>query len=218
MVPCFCAESRSYIRKAEQLVSEANIPPRYQFQFLSTIELTDSRSDPELSFMVAHDWANELVLRYTDSSYTPKGFFLWGGTGTGKTLLACVILNELIFRYGIKCKYAKVNKDFLSILKDSYQIGSELYGMERAIEREFATVDVLVIDDFGVHKESEYNNQKLYDLIDSRYEQEKLTFMTSNLSLEEWHDKWQGRIYSRLKEMNKEIQLKCQDFRLRYSK
>ncbi len=216
MLPCVCHDARFSLRKAEQLVVAANIPPRYRFQFLSTIDLGDSKSDPDLSFIVAHDWANELVHKFLDPSFVPSGFYLWGGTGTGKTLLACVILNELIFRYQVKCKYAKVNKDFLSAIKDTYQSDSETHGQERMIEKEFAEVDVLVIDDFGIQKETEFNNRKLYDLIDNRYEQEKLTLLTSNHSLHEWQDKGQGRIYSRLSEMTKEIQLKCSDYRTRF--
>jgi DNA replication protein DnaC len=217
MLPCLCHNARFSIRNFENLVEEANIPPRYRFQFLSTIDIGDSNPDPDLSFIVAHDWANELVHNWSNPAFSPQGFYLWGGTGSGKTLLACVILNELIFRYGIKCKYAKVNKDFLSAIRDTYQTDSETHGQERFIERELANVEVLIIDDFGVQKESEFSNRKLYDLIDSRYEQDKLTLLTSNHPLQEWKERGQGRIYSRLMEMTKEIQLKCPDYRMKFS-
>ncbi|GBF51099.1 DNA replication protein DnaC [Leptospira ryugenii] len=217
MIPCVCHNARFSIKKCERLVDQANIPPRYQFQFLSTIDLGESNTDPDLSFIVAHDWANELVHHFEDPKFARKGFYLWGGTGSGKTLLACVILNELIFRYGIRCKYAKVNKDFLSAIRDTYQTDSDTHGQERFIERELANVDVLVIDDFGVQKETEFSNRKLYDLIDSRYEQDKLTLLTSNHSLSEWKERGQGRIFSRLNEMTKEIQLKCPDYRLKHA-
>lgn len=218
MLPCVCHNARFSLRNWENLVEKANIPARYRFQFLSTIDIGDTANDPDMSFIIAHDWANELVHKFKNADFTPQGFYLWGGTGSGKTLLACVILNELIFRYGITCKYAKVNKDFLSAIRDTYQSDSETHGQERSIEREFANVDVLVIDDFGVQKESEFNNRKLYDLIDSRYEQEKLTLLTSNHSLVEWRDRGQGRIYSRLMEMTKEIELKCPDYRTKFVK
>lgn len=218
MLPCVCHNARFSLRNLENLVEKANIPARYRFQFLSTIDIGDTASDPDMSFIIAHDWANELVHKFKNADFTPQGFYLWGGTGSGKTLLACVILNELIFRYGVTCKYAKVNKDFLSAIRDTYQSDSETHGQERSIEKEFANVDVLIIDDFGVQKESEFNNRKLYDLIDSRYEQEKLTLLTSNHSLIEWRDRGQGRIYSRLMEMTKEIELKCPDYRTKFVK
>ncbi|MCZ8157554.1 MAG: ATP-binding protein [Leptospira sp.] len=217
MLPCVCHNARVHMKNFEFLVENANIPPRYRFQFLTTIDIGDTKNDPDLSFIVAHDWANELVHNFINPAFSPQGFYLWGGTGSGKTLLACVILNELIFRYGIKCKYAKVNKDFLSAIRDTYSKDSETHGQERFIERELANVDVLVIDDFGVQKDSEFSNQKLYDLIDGRYEQDKLTLLTSNHPLIDWKDRGQGRVYSRLMEMTKEIQLKCPDYRIKYA-
>lgn len=217
MLPCLCHSARLSLRNYENLVENANIPPRYQFQFLSTVDIGDTNNDPDLSFIVAHDWANELVHNWTNPAFRPQGFYLWGGTGSGKTLLACVILNELIFRYGTKCKYAKVNKDFLSAIRDTYQKDSEMAGQERFIERELANVDVLIIDDFGVHKDTDFAERKLYDLIDSRYEQDKITLLTSNHPLFDWQTRGQGRIYSRLMEMTKEIQLKCPDYRMKYS-
>lgn len=153
MLPCVCHNARFSLRNWENLVEKANIPARYRFQFLSNIDIGDTANDPDMSFIIAHDWANELVHKFKNADFSPQGFYLWGGTGSGKTLLACVILNELIFRYGITCKYAKVNKDFLSAIRDTYQSDSETHGQERSIEREFANVDVLVIDDFGVQKD-----------------------------------------------------------------
>ncbi|MCZ8237868.1 MAG: ATP-binding protein [Leptospiraceae bacterium] len=214
-IPCMCHGARLELIKLEKLVAKAGIPPRYRFQFLQSIDIGDKSNDPELSFLIAHDWASELVHKWKDPNFNAKGFYLWGGTGSGKTLLACVILNELIFRYGVNCKYAKVNKDFLSAILNTYQKDSETSGQESNIEKEFANVDVLVIDDFGIQKDSEFNNRKLYDLIDTRYENEKLTLLTSNQALEDWKIKGEGRIYSRLMEMTKEIQLKCPDYRLK---
>lgn len=214
-IPCLCQGARFELGRLEKLVAGAGIPPRYRFKFLQSIEIGDKDNDPELSFLIAHDWASELVHCWNDPNFIPKGFYLWGGTGSGKTLLACVILNELIFRHGIKCRYAKINKDFLDAIINTYKKDSDTHGQENAITKEFFDVDVLVIDDFGVQKDSDFNNRKLYDLIDNRYENEKLTLLTSNHPLEEWKKRGEGRLYSRLCEMTKEIQLKCPDYRLK---
>ncbi len=214
-VPCICQGARFELVKLEQLVSKAAIPPRYRFKFLQSIEIGDKQNDPELTFLIAHDWASELVHCWKDPNFIPRGFYLWGGTGSGKTLLACVILNELILRYGVRARYAKVNKDFLDAILQTYNKESETHGQEIHITRELMEVDVLVIDDFGIQKDSDFNNRKLYDLIDTRYENEKLTLLTSNHPLEEWKNRGEGRLYSRLCEMTKEIQLKCPDYRLK---
>lgn len=147
MIPCACHEARMWVQKIESSIIKANIPPRYQYKFLTSI---DFNGRDLISLLAACDWANDLVSHWKDANYKRKGMYLWGGTGSGKTLLACVILNELIFRYQVDCKYAKISKDFLDALKDTYQKGSEFHGMERNILEEFVNVDVLVIDDFGV--------------------------------------------------------------------
>lgn len=213
MIPCFCHHARLLSGKIDRKLNSSNIPPKYRYKFLESVNLKGP--DP-LSLLAAHDWARDLIENFSDMSKIPQGMYLTGSPGTGKTLLACVIINELIFRYGTECRYAKINKDFLNALKDTYQKESDFYGKEKNIEDQFADVDVLVIDDFGVQKDTEWANAKLYDLIDSRYERQKLTLLTSNQPLLDWKDKAEGRVYSRLCEMAKEIRLECPDYRLRF--
>ena len=222
MIPCFCHSARVNLKNIERLIQKSNIPHRYKFKFLNSIDTRQEETDT-ISLLVAYDWADELVKKWQQTvpgnnsrMKEKKGMYLWGGTGSGKTLLACVILNELIFRYGTNCRYAKINKDFLNALKDTYQKDSDFHGQERFIEEEFTNVDVLVIDDFGVHRESDWVNEKLYDLIDSRYERKKITLLTSNSSLNDWKGKWNGRIFSRLNEMTIPLQLECSDYRLKF--
>jgi DNA replication protein DnaC len=214
MIPCYCHEARLYYTKLKKNIEEARIPVKYSYKFMNHI---DSSSDQTMSILAAMDWATDLIKHWDNHEYwknhPKRGMYLTGAPGSGKSLIACVILNELIFRYNIRCLYAKISKDFLSALKDTYQKDSEFHGQERSIEQEFADVDVLVVDDFGVQKESEWANAKLYDLIDSRYEREKITLLTSNLPLKDWKDKGLGRVYSRLTEMTKEIELLCSDYR-----
>ncbi|HRG48537.1 MAG TPA: ATP-binding protein [Leptospiraceae bacterium] len=217
MIPCFCQEARLTRNRLDKIIDASNIPPRYKYRFLNSMDVSGNNM---ISLFVAHDWANELINNWDNPAHwkdKPKqGMYLSGGTGSGKTLLACIILNELIFRYGVKCRYAKISKDFLNALKDTYQKDSEYHGQERSIEMEFADIDVLVIDDFGVQKDSDWVNSKLYDLIDSRYEKEKITLLTSNSPLSDWKEKGEGRVYSRLCEMTHEIKLECPDYRLKF--
>jgi DNA replication protein DnaC len=213
MLPCFCHHARIQLNKIDTKINKSNIPPKYKYKFLESVDL---KGIDALSLLAAHDWARDLIENYLDMSKNPQGMYLTGAPGTGKTLLACVILNELILRYGLECRYAKINKDFLSALRDTYQKDSTFYGQEKNIEEEFADFDVLVIDDFGVQKDTEWANAKLYDLIDARYEKQKLTLLTSNQPLIDWKEKGEGRVFSRLCEMAKEIKLECPDYRLKF--
>jgi DNA replication protein DnaC len=217
MLPCFCHEAREKYFNLSKVLESSNIPQKYKYKFFGSI---DTSGEGGITLMTALDWAEDLVKYWNHETHWKKnlkqGMYLTGNVGSGKTLLACIILNELIFRYNIKCMYAKINKDFLNALKDTYQKDSESHGRERNIEMEFAEVDVLVIDDFGVQKESEWANSKLYDLIDGRYEREKITLLTSNLPLIDWKEKGEGRVYSRLCEMAHEIKIDCPDYREKF--
>jgi DNA replication protein DnaC len=212
MLPCFCHEVRYILSTIERKIQESKIPPRYQFKF---IESLDTKHDEQLSLLAAIDWAKTLVSEYRQ---TPKrqGLYLSGNTGSGKTHLACAILNELILKYQLDCRYVKINKDFLEILRASYQRESDFYGQARDIETELADIEVLLIDDFGTQKETEWSISKLYDLIDYRYEREKLTLITSNQALIELKEKSE-RLYSRLCEMTQEVHIDCPDYRVKIS-
>ncbi|XDD52531.1 AFG1/ZapE family ATPase (plasmid) [Leptospira sp. WS92.C1] len=211
LVPCICQSARIELGKYEMIFKKSGIPQKYKFR---TLDQMDQDETIGVDFTIAHDWASDMVLNWKPDKTSSQGLYLWGPPGSGKTLLACGILNELIFRYKVNCKYAKINRDFLDALKDTYQRDSQFHGKEKSIETEFAEVEVLVLDDFGVQKETDWSNSKLYDLIDARYEKEKLTILTSNHPSIALKEQAEGRVYSRLQEMVHEIHLEdCGDYR-----
>src|SRR6185436_768451 len=101
------------------LIQHSNIPPKYQYKFMHTIDMRMNEAG-SISLLASHDWASSLVMNFSGSRPS-QGMYLHGNTGSGKTLMACVILNELIFRYNANCRYAKITKDFLDPIRDSYR-------------------------------------------------------------------------------------------------
>ncbi|AGS80632.1 ATP-binding protein [Leptospira noguchii] len=211
LIPCECFEKRIEYQKLGVLFKKSGIPLKYQYRTLDQIEYGETIGK---SFTKARELSLNLIKSWNINT-EKKGIYLHGKTGTGKTLLGCCIINELIFRYNATCKFAKINRDFLNVLKDSYQKESETYGKETQIENEFINVDLLVLDDFGVQNDTDWTNTKIYDLIDSRYENGKITFLTSNPDLEKLKDILGQNIYSRLIEMTEPILLDCEDYRLK---
>ena len=182
----------------------SGIPSRYNWKFISSIDFTP--------VMFAMDHAVETVRLFGEGK--SQGIYFHGGTGSGKTLLSCAILNELIRLYQKPVKYAKISRDILGKLRASFNPNSDSYGEGRKIEEELARIPVLVIDDFGVHRESEWVNSVLYDLIDARYENNLLTIITSNEPMSSWKEIGGGRVYSRLVQMCLEIHIDAPDYRL----
>lgn len=112
-----------------------------------------------------------------------------------------MILNELIMVQKRTCRYIKISRDFFQQLRATFNNDSGTYGRTDSVFNEIARQDVLVIDDFGIQSDSEWEQRMLYDLVDARYESELPTIITSNIDLDAVRNLFKGRIYSRFTEM-----------------
>lgn len=106
--------------------------------------------------------------------------YLFGPVGAGKTHLAVGYLREAILRDGEEVGRFIRAVDLFKEIRDTFSEKSARN--ERALLEEFGkSVPLLVIDDLGTEKVSEWVEQTLYDLIDRRYGEELDTIITSNL-------------------------------------
>lgn len=220
MQPCPTKKARIALEKIPYLYKMAQIPARFIYKFLYSFNFNvpGSKQDGKDSDQMIEVLDNVIntVRDYGQQKFrSDQGVYLYGPTGCGKTLLACIILNEIIRLYQKPVRFAKISRDIFGKLRASFNPGSDFYGEGRKIEEELASVSALVIDDFGVHRESDWVNLVLYDLIDSRYENNLLTIITSNEPMDSWKDISNGRVYSRLREMCLETQIDASDYRLR---
>jgi len=216
MLACPARDTRLAIEKIHRLQRDSGIPSRYKWKFISSIDIYgdgSSSGQKNPSLLIALDIAIDTINLFGTDKI--QGMYLYGPTGSGKTLLSCFVLNEIIRLYLAPVRYAKISRDVLGKLRASFNPNSEIYGESRKIEEELAKVKALVIDDFGVHKETEWVNSVLYDLIDARYENNLLTIITSNEPMESLKEISNKRIYSRLREMCSEIHMDMPDYRMR---
>lgn len=120
-----------------------------------------------------------------------NGLLLWGNTGNGKTFAAACIANELINR-GIPAMITS----FPRILNAGYD--------KQEIIEQMHYYPLLVIDDLGAERSSEYAMETVYTVIDERYKTKKPLIVTTNLTLDELcrpKDMTYQRIYDRILEM-----------------
>ena len=80
--------------------------------------------------------------------------------------------------------------------------------------KKYANVGLLVLDDLGAEKTSDWSRQVFYLLLDRRYREMKQTIITTNLSLEQIAETFDDRVASRLCEMGVTIELKGKDKRV----
>ncbi len=123
------------------------------------------------------------------------GLLIWGPVGTGKTFAAGCIANALL-------------EQGMSVLMTSFpRILNAVAGMYQdqrgAFFSSLGEYDLLVLDDLGVERQTEYGLEIVYNVIDTRYRSSKPMIVTTNLTLDEM--KQQGdlvrmRIYDRILE------------------
>lgn len=120
-----------------------------------------------------------------------SGLLLWGNTGNGKTFAAACIANELIDR-GIPAMITS----FPRILNAGYD--------KQEIIEQVHYYPLMVIDDLGAERSSEYAMETVYTVIDERYKSKKPLIVTTNLTLDELckpKNMDYQRIYDRVIEM-----------------
>lgn len=132
---------------------------------------------------------------------------LLGPTGTGKTFQAYGALRALSLS-GVACSWlATTAADMYARLRPRHRVDSE-----EEFER-YLKARVLMIDDLGAAKASEFTEEVNYRLINRRYENEMPTLITSNVLPRELARAVGERVASRLTEMAHRVVLKGDDRR-----
>jgi len=113
-------------------------------------------------------------------------YYIFGQAGTGKTIYACQLLMQACYQAYQKdenLSFAFINVgDFFLKIKESYD-KKDLHEVD--IIAHYSDLDLLILDDLGTKKTTEWSYELLYILINRRYEQCKSTIFTSNHSLDE---------------------------------
>lgn len=125
----------------------------------------------------AKNVVNAFIANFRKFQNKGYGLFIWSKTkGTGKTMLASILLNEAVMRYMTPSKFITVY-DYLDMVAESWKnksgdISTRLKSIENA--------PLLVLDDIGIQSVDKMANDKLFKLIDKRYSKRLVTIYTSN--------------------------------------
>jgi len=126
-------------------------------------------------------------------SIDKNGLAFVGDYGVGKTHLAAAISNYLIDNCGVTvCFGTQVE------LLD--KIRGEMSFNRDETKHKMKTLDLLVLDDFGKEKPSEWTDQILFEVINARYERKLPIIITTNMSAQQLIDKYGNAVMSRLTE------------------
>ena len=149
----------------------------------------DNGSNPQMK--PAHFY----VEHWEDMKAGNIGYLLWGSVGTGKSYLAGCIANALMEK-----EIPVYMTNFALILND---LAASFEGRNEYISR-LCRYPLLILDDFGMERGTEYGLEQVFHVIDSRYRSRKPLIVTTNLTLSELQhpkDTAHSRIYDRVLEM-----------------
>ena len=151
--------------------------------------------------------AHSYVERWEQMKEGNHGLLLWGKVGTGKSYFAGCIANALM-EQEIPVRMT----NFALILND---LAASFEGRNEYIDR-LCRYPLLIIDDFGMERGTEYGLEQVYNVIDSRYRSGKPLIVTTNHTpdmLENPQDTAHARIYDRLIEMCSPVCFTAKNFR-----
>lgn len=191
-----------------RLISEARIPKRYEHCDLeSYLPQNESQKKAKL-----------YVQRFLDKyPQIDVGLLFLGTCGVGKTHLAVALLKQVIMEKGDGGLFYDF-RDLLREIQASWNSVSQTSELE--VLRPVLEAKVLVLDELGANKPTEWVRDTIAHIINCRYNEEKLTIFTSNYldkpakqGEENLTDRIGMRLRSRLFEMCREVEIQGPDFR-----
>lgn len=193
---CKCREEEIVRRK----ISFADIPPAYKDSQLSNFSLSVYKDQGcKKVAKAACDKVKAYLENFEECRREGLGLYFYSSTkGSGKTRMAASLANK--FLYSDIVKFATSSR-ILNEIKRTYDRSSDQ--SESDLLDALATADILFVDDFGSEKPTGWVNDKLYHIINERYVNKKLTFFTSNSSIEDLD--YDERIKSRVQGMTYQI-------------
>jgi DNA replication protein DnaC len=161
---CDCRRTNSGSRSLEA----ARIPPRFrECSFHNYYPKNDSQ-------YFAHSFASRLADEYPA---VDSGLLFMGSVGVGKTHLAIAVLKELISKKGVRCLFYE-SGSLLKAIQDSYNPVSQT--SEMRVLAPVYQAEVLVLDELGATVPTNWVRDTLYQIINTRYNNKKLTIFTTN--------------------------------------
>ena len=154
------------------------------------------------------EMAKVYVENWEDMLRDSAGIYFWGDVGTGKTFIAGCIANALLDK-GVPVMMTNFTR-LLNKLTDMYS------GDRNAYIDSLNQFQLLIIDDLGIERNTEFSREQVFNIVDSRYRSQLPMIFTTNLTPEIMRDHpelSQRRIFDRVVERCTAIRVNEQNIR-----
>lgn len=205
---CECRKQK----KHTNLLEKARIPKRYTDCHFHSYKVFNASQER------AFRYASRLAMEYPA---VERGLLFTGTVGVGKTHLAVSILKGLIER-GFSCLFYEFGS-LLKSIQDSYNSVSQT--SELKILAPVFDAEILVLDEIGAAKPTDWVRDTMAHIINSRYNDQKLTIFTTNYHDEVKSEREESleerigvRLRSRLHEMCRTVTIGGEDYRKNFDK
>ena len=152
--------------------------------------------------------AKKYVKNWDSAKENNLGLVIFGDVGTGKSYMAAAIANALIDRF-VSVRMTNCSNIINAIFKDN------------SIIDELDKFDLLILDDFGTERLTDFGEEQIYNIINGRYECGKPLIITTNLNLNEMKEPQSisgKRIFDRIWEMCSPVEIKGESIRKQIAK
>ena len=195
-IRCRCQQETYDKREAERKNREFLMQvSRLKASGLQDKSLRDYNFDNDKGYNPEIQKARDYVRNWEKMKAGSLGLLLWGDVGTGKSFLAGCTANALLDQ-GVPVLMTNFSR-ILNALTGMY------YDDRNKFIDSFNKYSLLILDDLGIERNSEFALEQVFNVIDSRYRSKKPLIVTTNLTLDELkhpRDLARARIYDRVLE------------------
>lgn len=203
---CKCREEKIYSDR----LKFANIPAEFESLAVNSFNVSLYKSiDSKVIAQNSKTMVANYIKNFSKFQDIGKGIYFYSKTkGSGKTRLAVSLGNVLLRNLKQQVKFI-TSSDLLKEIKNTYNKDSKF--TESQLVDSINKVNILIIDDIGVERPTNWVNEMLFSILDNRMKYNRVTIFTSNCSVEELeHDE---RLKSRLTKMCIPIKMPEEDIR-----